>query len=69
MNSSKKSVSSSSNLDNQMIDFVDDFDNQMFVAYDKLASSFFIERFIFLKIFVDIENVRRRCFQLKKFVI
>ena len=69
MSSSKKSVSSSSNFDNQMIDLVDDFDNQIFVVYDKFVSFFSIERFILLKVFVDIENVRRRCFQLKKFVI
>lgn len=60
------SHSLSRNLDSQMTDIANEFNDQISVAYDKLVRSRFIERSTLLKIPVAIENVRRRCSQLKE---
>ena len=73
MNFFKKLVvsenSSSSNFEFQLNELVDDFDNQLFVAYEVHAFISFIDDFTLLNVLVEIKEIRRRCFELRKFVI
>ena len=56
------------NVDNQLINFIDDIDNQLFIVKNFSVFDFFIFSFTLLKISSNLKNVRRRVFTFEKFV-
>ena len=56
------------NVDNQLIDFIDDIDNQLFIVKNFSIFDFFTFSFTLLKISSNLKNVRRRVFTFEEFV-
>ena len=56
------------NVDSQLIDFIDDIDNQLFIVKNSSTFDFFTFSFTLLKISSNLKNVRRRVFTFEKLV-
>ena len=60
--------SSSSDFESQLSQLVGDLDSQLSVSYEVHALISFTDDFTLLSVSVEIREIRRRCFELKKLV-